>query len=454
MNLSSPPLRKPMLRNYQSAVLVLLYQSLSVHRGRTLTVLFPRQAGKNEVSAALVATILVGHAREGGSIVICAPTYRPQGRISEDRSWQAIRRLATWMPEARNAERQDNEIRVGRARALFLSASEEAHSPGHTASLALIADEAQDINEAWFDRQFRPMAASTGAATVLFGTPWDGRSLLDHAVARNRAADAVPRMPGIPPLHHEVPWEVVAETRPAYGLYVRQERERLGADHPLFLSQYGLRTVESAGRMFSAEQVVRIEGSFARLSGPSAGERYVAGLDLGGDGERADASVLTIARVTAERACEVIQHIAWAGAQYVTVEQEVTALARRWRIERLSVDGTGLGGPVAATLERELGGMLDRVFFTAAVKSALGYGLIAGIDTGRLRVYASDGSEAAVTLRDKLADCRSRYSSGRELRWGNDVGHDDYVVSLALCLRSAESVGAPRVATGRRREQM
>lgn len=447
-----PPPRAPFLRDYQVTVFRALFRGVMRERGATFTVLFPRQAGKNEVSASLVAALLLAHADSGGSIVLAAPTYRPQGQISEARTWRAVERATRDLGGAVSVRHGENRIALGRAEVIFLSASPAAHSPGHTASIALIADEAQDIDEEWFDRQFRPMAASTGASTVLFGTPWNGRTLLDRAAARNRAHDSSAALPS-GRRHFEVPWEEVARSRPAYGDYVRQERERLGANHPLFLSQYGLRTVESAGRMFTNAQLAAIEGTFARVPAPRAGERYVAGLDVGGDGDRADASVLTIARVLPDRACEVVEIAAWAGSAYREVERAVVDFARRWRLERLVVDGTGLGGPIAATLQDALGDVVERVHFTGALKSALGYGLLGAIDTGRLRIFANDHSSEARALRRELADCESRYDSGRELRWGNESGHDDYAVSVALALRAAESVGAPRVAVGRRRPE-
>ncbi|OAI39280.1 hypothetical protein AYO38_07940 [bacterium SCGC AG-212-C10] len=449
-----PPVRLTALRDYQARTLLALFQGIARHPGATFTVMFPRQAGKNETSAMLCAALLLANAAAGGALVVCAPTYDPQGRISQERTQRALSFAQRLLPEAARMRIEGNTLRCGRASAIFLSASPAAHSAGHTASIALIADEAQDIDSDWFNRQFRPMAASTGAATVLFSTPWDGRSLLETAAAANRERDRAMR--GLPyrdfqPFHHQVSWEEVAATRPAYGDYVRKERERLGANHPLFLSQYELIAGGNAGRLLNEAQLTMLEGEFARQHTPRNGERYVAGLDFGGEGVRGDANVLTIARVGGTRA-EVVEHIAWQGRGFSEVLREVVALVRSWRTERLCVDGTGLGAPLAAQLLRECGPVIDVTVFTSAVKSALGYALIAAANTGRLALYAHDNSPEASVCRSELRACRASYGHAGRLSWGDDRGHDDYAVSLALCLRAAEATGPARVASGRRRE--
>lgn len=447
--MDAPPARGPALRDYQVRTLAGLLRGIAAHRGATLTVLFPRQAGKNEVAAHLVVALLRMHALRGGSIVVCAPTLRPQGRISIERVRQALDATDHLIPPAGAARWSANTVSVGRASATFLSASPAAHVAGHTASIALIADEAQEIDADWFERQFRPMAASTGAPAVLFGTPWDGRSLLDQAVAANRRQDAA-RAAGVP-LHYEVSWREVAASRPAYGAYVRQQRARLGAGHPLFRTQYELRTVEDTQRLLTRGQLAQIEGDHRRLAGPVPGERYVGGLDLAGDGPGGDASVLTIARVAEGGRCEVVEHAAWRARPYADVVGDVAALARRWGLERLAVDGTGLGAPLAARLAGELGSIVDPVTFTAAVKSDLGFALQAAAETATLALYRDDGTMDSRTVREELAACGAALVPGRRLRWGNDRGHDDYVVSLALCLHAARSLGKPRIAVGRAR---
>ena len=140
-------------------------------------------------------------------------------------------------------------MRLGRARQLFLSAEPSSNVVGHTADLLLEVDEAQDVDIDKFDKELRPMAASTGATTVFYGTAWDDANLLERAKQTHLEAE---RRDGVR-RHFEYDWQAVAAHNPAYARYVLGERERLGADHPLFLTQYCLRTLPGAGRLFGAD---------------------------------------------------------------------------------------------------------------------------------------------------------------------------------------------------------
>lgn len=438
--------RSPALRLYQASILRALLAGVR-QPGVTLTVMLPRQSGKNEIAASLVAATLLGHARDGGSVVVCAPSLHPQAAISLERTRRALARLERLMPGARVTVRE-NSISAGRANAVFLSASPEANVAGHTASLLLVADEAQDIDSGWFDRQFRPMAASTGAPTVLFGTAWDGQTLLEREVARNRAAD---NAGGEPRRHFEVGWREVAKSIPAYGAYVRAERERLGVSHPLFLTQYELVPARGAGSFLDNRQIDALRGSHVALRGAAGGERYAAGLDFGGEGPGADATVLTIARVGDGRA-EVVALRSWRSTSFGVLLAEVAETLRAWRVERVCADATGMGGPLCSSLGQVLGPRLEPVTFTAATKSELGFALLAAANTGRLSIHVDDGSLDFATCMAELRSCRSSLREGGLLRWFAPPGaHDDYVASLALCVRAAGSVRAPRIAVGRRR---
>jgi hypothetical protein len=427
---------------------------MAANPGATFTVMFPRQAGKNEVAAALVAGLLRENAAVGGTIVVCAPTMTPQGAISFERAKRLLLASEGALPGGARAAFEGSSIRLGRATALYLSASPAAHVAGHTASLALLADEAQDIEADWFNRQFRPMAASTGAPTVLFGTPWDGHTLLEEVAGANRKRDAKQR--GRPyvnfdPFHHEVHWDEVAASNARYGDYVRSERTRLGPNHPLYITQYELLPAQGAGGMFSPAQLARLEGEHPRLRGAFPGERYVAGLDLGGQGEHADRTVLTIARLRGAR-CEVVEHIAWRSTSFGVLVAGVIEAARQWRLERICADATGMGAAIVSQLAEALGSCVEPFVFSAASKSQLGYELLAAIDTGRLALYAADASAEYQTCLSELRTCRAALRGHSLMQWQAPPGaHDDYVASLALCLGAAHRAPAPAIAHGRRR---
>jgi len=70
-------------------------------------------------------------------------------------------------------------IRLGSARAVFLSAEETANVVGNTAHLLLEVDESQDVSREKYNKDFRPMAAATNCTTVHYGTTWDEHTLLE-----------------------------------------------------------------------------------------------------------------------------------------------------------------------------------------------------------------------------------------------------------------------------------
>jgi hypothetical protein len=339
------------------------------------------------------------------------------------------------------------------------------------------------------------MAAVANATTVHYGTAWEETSLLEQVKQSNLELE---RRDGLR-RHFEYDWQVVASHNPAYGRFVEAERQRLGESHPLFLTQYCLRTLAGGGRLLSTQQRAQLQGDHPRLSRPQPGETYVAGLDLagqgtveGGDeglsgegaghavrlgGERdpsalrqaqgaagsgRDASVLTIARVilppsdalVQEPRLEVVEHSAWVGEPHDSLYERLVDLLREvWRVRRVAVDATGLGETLAAWLARALGrDTAAPVRFSAESKSRLGYNLLAAVNGGRLKVYAGDGSAEYRTLWQEVERARVSYRANRTMNFYVDPseGHDDYLMSLALTVEAATGA-RPRTARGRLR---
>src|SRR5262249_3338004 len=154
---------------------------------------------------------------------------------------------------------------------------------GATAHHLLEFDEAQEVDAEKHDRDFAPMASTTNATRVYWGTAWDGRTLLERVRERHLELE---RRDGIR-RHFAYPWEVVAEHNPLYAAYVGGERARLGADHPLFRTQSRLEPIAGGGGFLSAAQRALLRGDHARQPGPRPGADYVAGVDVAGEDERA-----------------------------------------------------------------------------------------------------------------------------------------------------------------------
>ena len=471
---TAPPI--PLLRPYQRRIARAVLGSVLGSKGLSFSVLVARQGGKNELSAQIELALLLACHRRPIESIKCAPTFDPQCRISLRRLWQRL--AATPLVAgsgagqaagagAMAAVEDGNAIRLGAARQRFLSAEPGAHVAGHTAFF-LEVDEAQDVASEKFTRDFLPMGAAAAATVVYYGTAWDETCLLAQARERHlqlERRDGVQR-------HFEVPWQEVAACNAAYGRYVAAEQERLGVSHPLFQTQYLLRTIAGAGRLLSPAVIAALQGSHPALAGRPGGEppatAYVGGLDVGGEtlqqgGRDADATVLSIARVLPAAAgaavrdsvLELVRQYAWQGTGHAVLAPVLAGLVRdRWRLRRLAVDATGIGEGLAASLAALPGGPeVLRLRLSRERKSHLGYALQAAAAAARLRLHAPDGSAEERALRFQLERARAVYHPNRLLAFDVDPaeGHDDHLLSLALAVEAAAGM-ASAIASGRRQE--
>ncbi|MEN8615353.1 hypothetical protein ABFB09_08800 [Dehalogenimonas sp. THU2] len=444
------------LRPYQKEIFSSVVRSVTSGAGLTFTVEIARQGGKNELSAALEIYLAAAYGLGSEvNIVKCAPTFTPQARIS-------LRRLIDRLNErgfrGHYTFEGGHTVRVFGARVVFLSADPEANVVGNTAHLLLEADEAQDIDADKFDRDFRPMAAVGNATTVLYGTPWDGGSLLEETKRRNLELE---RVDGVK-RHFRFDWREVARYNPAYGNFVEGERVRLGDDHPVFRTQYALDSLPDGSGFLNRAQLAQMAGAHRRLGIPEKGKVYVAGLDLAGDnpGSGSDSTVLTVAEIDlatsfigiAEPCIRVVRQYAWTGEPVTTFMPKVVDLARHWDLKRLVVDATGMGQPLASTLIQQLGSRVKPFIFTAASKSQLAFEFLAAVNTGRVKLHTRDASPESAECWRQLEGARAQYRPNRTINFhvGSAKSHDDYLTSLVLTYEAA-SLYQPRVARGYKR---
>lgn len=438
------------LRPYQVEPAQAILRSVLGGLGLTFTVMFARQMGKNELSAHLEAYLMArGMWTLESTLVKAAPTFKPQVIVSKTRLENVLSASPALRPFIHG--QWGYIVKLGLSRCTFFSGDPNSNVKGETARLLLEVDEAQDFEKDKYQRDFRPMAAVQNATTVLYGTGWAEDDLLaahKRVHLEMEAGDGIRR-------HFEYPWHYLAELNPAYGRFVEGERARLGPEHPLFLSEYELVPIPGVGRLLTPALAAQLAGDHPRLVRPWGDRAIVAGLDIAGEGNRGDYTVLTIAEVELRTVANivqsvgrVVQHYEWRGADLSQLQLQLAdLLANVWHCRRVAVDATGIGAGVSSFLARALGPEgVDQVVFTQAGKSRLGYDLLAAIGSGRLRMYADDGSAEYRALMEQVKSTKREVLPGQALRWETPAGegHDDYISSLALVVRALDGfTGTP-----------
>jgi hypothetical protein len=453
------------LRLYQQAVAHAVIESVLGEKGLSFVVMFPRQSGKNELQAQIETFLLAFLFRRDAEMIKISPTWKPQ-------TYNAMRRLErvlkhNLLTSQYWSKEQGYIYRVGQARIFFLSGSPETNIVGATASTLLSVDEAQDIQIQKFDKDIAPMAASTNATRVFWGTAWTSRTLLAREL---RASLAAEQADGLRRVFVAAAEQVAAEV-PAYGEFVAAQAARLGRSHPMVRSQYYNEEIDAEGGMFPPERAALMQGEHVALEGPAAGRSYALLVDVAGEDEWAsgaevhlggsaealqnpgrDATALTVVEIDCSKLADellraptyrVVRRRQWVGVKHAAIYAQVRALAEHWGARYLVIDATGVGAGLASFLERALPGKVMPFIFSAASKSKLGWDFLGIVDSGRWKEHAG-GAPLQVEFFRQLAFCQYEASSGpgRELRWGVPDGtrdpangalvHDDLVLSAAL----------------------
>jgi hypothetical protein len=444
------------LRRYQQTVAIAIRDSVEQARGDSFVVMFPRQSGKNELQAQLEAYFLMRFIHIGGELVKISPTWKPQSQNAMRRLQKVLRHH----PLLQGQWKKDSGYRftVGLASITFLSGSPEANIVGATASTLLQVDEAQDISLEKYDKEIAPMAASTNATRVFWGTAWTEDTLLAREF---HLAQLVEKQDGIQRAFLLNADQVASEV-PAYGRFVQRQIEQLGRDHPMVRTQYFSELLENGGRLFHEGRLALLRGEHLSQHSPQPGMMHAFCLDVAGEDQglaqsgqlanpNRDFSALTILSITSlptswgshQNHYHVMKRQSWQGISQTELFDQLLALTRLWHPRQMVVDASGVGAGIASFLQRAFPGRVTAFTFTASSKSRLGWDFLALIDSGRFKDHADKTPEQRQFLVQARA-CKSSTSIGPEsmLRWqvpagtrdesGHEV-HDDWLISAALC---------------------
>jgi hypothetical protein len=443
------------LRPYQLEPARAILDSIFHARGFTFAVMMSRQAGKNELSGQLEAYLLNVYQRRGGQIVKASPTFKPQTINSIIRLMDRLNN--PW--NARKVHRRESYmVELGKARALFFSAGPKASVVGATADLLLECDEAQDVTEEKWYKDFTPMAASTNATSLLYGTAWTSNTLLARTIAHlleSEHQDGVRRV-------FSYGADQVSQHVPHYSTYVAGQVARLGRNHPLIKTQYYLETIDAQGGLFGDLRRALMHGDHPRRHEPEPGHRYALLVDVAGEEEtegepldrlmlenpRRDATALTVVDVEPHPGSlpdyRTVDRKLWLGIKHTSLYAQILALCRHWQALWVLVDATGIGAGLASFLAKAMGDRVIPVVFSAKVKSDLGWAFVATVETGRYHDYAGDQAPDTRQFWHEVTRCQYevRPGPGKLLKWGvtdspayDGViahGHDDALISAAL----------------------
>jgi hypothetical protein len=361
--------------------------------------------------------------------------------------------------------------RIKTARIYFLSGEPSSNVVGATASKLLVCDEAQDVLISKWDKDFNPMAASTNATRVFWGTAWTSRTLLAREL---RAARELEKLDGKRRVFAISAAEVAGDV-PAYGQFVKEQTERLGRNHPLVRTQFYSEEIDSESGMFPPERQALMNGAHPRLSIPNEGRQYAILLDVAGEDESwqsqssgelggfelanrgRDATALTVVEIGLETLRDpllkaptyrIVDRRRWLGVKHTALYGVIVGLAEHWKAKHVVVDATGVGAGLASFLTRALGERVTSFLFNAGSKSSLGWDFLAVVETGRFQDWCDplDGrkDERWEFWREaQFCEMEALPGHERRLKWGVPDGtrdpqtgepvHDDLLISASLC---------------------
>lgn len=440
------------MRFYQLEPAKAILTSIKEKYGDTIVLIISRQAGKDELLANLLSYLITLFAHREVGIVVANPTYKPQ-------TINAIMRLenrlnANLLTKAFWKKRSDFMRMIGMATISFLSGDNAANVVGAVASLLLVVNEAQDITPAKYDKDFAPMTASTNATRLIVGTTWTSRTLLAREEDAAREAERKDGRKRVFVYNANMVRKVV----PNYGRFVDSEVAKLGREHPLVKTQYFCERIDSQAGMFSAGRRALMQGDQPAQEAPQPGQSYAFLVDVAGQDEASmnldevgarnpgrdqltlDIVSIDLSQLEALQApiYRVVKRMAWTGENHMNVYGQINALWDVWSPQMMVIDATGVGEGLWALFDKSHPARVMPVKVSQALKSEIGYGFLAIINTGRFRDCCPSPE-----VDKQYEACTSEILIGplHTMRWSVPDGtrdenglliHDDHVFTDAL----------------------
>lgn len=455
------------IRKYQTPAVDAIVDSVLHHKGLRFVVMFPRQTGKNEIQAQIENYLLFRFCKKGGQIVKVSPTWKPQSINAKQRFERVMKQNQITTGMAKPS--QGFQFVMENAKIIFLSGDPNSSIVGATADLLLEVDEAQDVGTGKFDRDIAPMAASTNATTVFFGTAWTSDTLL----ARERAfAEQKQKKDGIRRVFRLTCEDVFPEV-PAYKTYVEDQVAKMGRTHPTIKTQYFSEEIDAEATFIKNAEVL-MAGTHSRREAPEENEIIAMMVDVAGgeeenkaglkletnDTEQRDATAITICSIdlstlSSEKhgvTWKVLCRFNWTGIPFDQQYARVEGVINLWNPAIVCCDGTGIGAGMATYIRALVGPeRFINFVFTLESKSKMGWDWLGMVNTGRWKEYR-DSDELQKVYFEQLKYCRYEVipGPGQKIKYSVPDGtrnkkgeyiHDDLIMSAAMSAVIEKQIG-------------
>lgn len=456
------------IRKYQTPAVDSIVDSVLKRRGLHFVLEFPRQSGKNEIQAQIENYLLYRFSQIGGQIIKISPTWKPQS-INAKQRYQRVM-IANEITRGIGEPSEGYQFKMLNSKIIFLSGEKNSNIVGNTADLLLEIDEAQDIDKNKFDKEIAPMAASTNATMVFYGTAWTDDTLLarelKHALTLEKA-DGIRRV-------FKLTCEDVFPEVPAYKIFVMNEISKKGRQHPTIKTQYFSEEIDAESQFIKDAEIL-MAGDHERQEEPETGVLYAIMIDVAGgeeenkvgikletdESQKRDATAVTICEVDLST-LSTIKHAPtwkvrcrynWTGIPYEQQCARIEGLINLWGPAAVCCDGTGIGAGMAAFIRPLVGD--DRFInfiFNQSSKSKIGWAWMAMVQTGRWREY-KDTDALQRRFWEQIKYCKYEVVPGP----GNlicfavpdgtrneqgDYVHDDLIMSAAMSAAIEEKIGS------------
>jgi len=455
------------LRSYQKDPAYAIIDSVLNKKGYTFVIIFPRQSGKNELQAQIETYLLTLLSSFDIEIVKVSPTWKPQSLNAMRRLERVLKR--NLISNNLNWSKEQGYIyRIGNARVFFLSGSPTSNVVGATANALLECDEAQDILQSKWDKEIAPMAASTNATRVFWGTSWTSQTLLYREMQlayQQESVDGIKRV-------FKIDADVVGEEVPAYKTFCDAEVIKHGRNHPFIKTQFFSEEIDFESGMFPPDRLNRMQGDHHALdlSGNIPPNYiFVFTIDVAGQDESAstnpmadselvnpsrDSTALTIFDVDlSPLGDELINaplyrthaRYLWTGLDHTILYIRIKELIDKLDPRFVVVDATAVGEGLASFLDSSYPNRVISYKFSSKSKSLLGWSYLSVIETGRYKEHLpidDDPYQNLFWLQCKNTQMDILPGPNRLMRWSvpnsardlatGELIHDDFLISSAL----------------------